>query len=83
MLGGVTGGRGDQLSGSVGPGGSSPSGGFALPSLPDNWNWAELPVKLTASETVSYNSNVLALPGGTAATNGAPQGDYTSTSSFG
>src|SRR5271168_935717 len=39
MLGGITGGRGDQLSSSVGlGGGSSPGGGFALPTLPENWS---------------------------------------------
>jgi hypothetical protein len=34
MLGGVTGGRGDELSGSVRMGGAAPSGGFALPRFP-------------------------------------------------
>ena len=80
MLGGVSGGRGDELSGSVG----APSPGvFALPSLPADWNWSELPVRLTASETVSYNSNIFALPIGTGVPNGGPQGDFTSTSSYG
>jgi hypothetical protein len=83
MLGGVTGGRGDQLSGSVESGGSSSSGGFALPSLPDNWNWADLPVRMTASETVSYNTNIFSLPNGTSLPNGEPKGDFTSTSSYG
>jgi hypothetical protein len=83
MLGGVTGGRGDQLSDSVWPGGSSSSGGFSLPSLPDNWNWADLPVRLTASEIVSYNSNIFSLPNGTSLPNGEPKGDFTSTSSYG
>ena len=31
MLGGVIGGRGDELSGSVGAAGQSPAGGFSLP----------------------------------------------------
>ena len=83
MLGGVTGGRGDELSGSVGAGGSSSSGGFSLPDLPADWNWSDLPVRLTASESISYNSNILALPTGTSAPNGQPQGDFTSQSSFG
>ena len=82
MLGSVTGGRGDQLSGSPSPGGSSP-GGFSLPDLPADWNWGDLPVRLTASESISYNSNVLALPAGVSATNGRPQGDFYSQSSFG
>ena len=82
MLGGVTGGWGDELSGSVGAGGPS-SGGFSLPALPDEWNWSDLPVRLSASESVSYNSNILSLPIGMSATNGLPQGDFTSTSSYG
>jgi len=48
MLGGVTGGWGDELSGSVGAGGPS-SGGFSGPALPDEWNWSDLPVRLSAS----------------------------------
>src|SRR5271163_1805412 len=60
MLGGITGGRGDQLSGSVGLGGASSPGGFALPTLPENW--ADMPFQLTASQSVSYNSNILAAP---------------------
>jgi hypothetical protein len=40
-------------------------------------------VRLSASETVSYNSNILALPTGTSSPNGQPQGDFTSQSSFG
>ena len=80
MLGGVSGGRGDELSGSVG----APSpGGFALPALPADWNWSELPVRLTASEAVSYNSNIFALPIGAFVPRGGPQGDFTSTSSYG
>ena len=64
MLGGVIGGRGDELSGSLGAGGSPPSGGFSLPDLSPDWNWSDLPVKLTASEAVSYNSNIFAIPNG-------------------
>ncbi|HZD30134.1 MAG TPA: hypothetical protein VE779_00590 [Candidatus Angelobacter sp.] len=80
MLGGATGGRGDELSGSVGAGGSS-SSGFSLPSLPGNWS--DLPVRLTASESVTYNSNIFAVPVGTSLPNDQPQGDFTSTSSYG
>jgi hypothetical protein len=42
-----------------------------------------LPVRLSASESVSYNSNILSLPIGMSTTNGLPQGDFTSTSSYG
>jgi hypothetical protein len=77
MLGGATGGRGDELSGSVAAGGTS---SFSLPGLPENWS--DLPVKLSASESVSYNSNILAAPVGTIL-NGQPRGDFTSTSSYG
>jgi hypothetical protein len=85
MLGGVTGGRGDELSGSVGMGAPS-SGGFALPTLPETWadaNWADMPFRLTASESVSYNNNIFSLPAGEALPGGEPRGDFTSTSSFG
>ena len=81
MLGGVTGGRGDELSGAVVTDGSSPSSAFALPTLPENWS--DMPFRMTASETVSYNSNILALPTGTTLIGGGPQGDFTSTSSYG
>jgi hypothetical protein len=78
MLGGVIGGRGDELSGSVGAGGSPPSGGFSLPDLSPDWNWSDLPVKLTASESVSYNSNIFAVPSGSnVLLNGQPHGDFT------
>jgi hypothetical protein len=84
MLGGVIGGRGDELSGSVGAGGSPPSGGFSLPDLSADWNWSDLPVKLSASESVSYNSNIFAVPSGSnLLLNGQPHGDFTSTSSYG
>jgi hypothetical protein len=86
MLGGVTGGRGDELSGSVGMGDAPSSGGFMLPTLPENWadaNWADMPFRLTASENVSYNNNIFALPAGESQPGGGPRGDFTSTSSFG
>lgn len=80
-LGAVTGGRGQELSGSVTPANGSPFGGLALPSIPQNW--ADLPFKLTASETVSYNSNINSLPIGFVNPRGGPQGDFTATSNFG
>jgi hypothetical protein len=79
-LGAVTGGRGQELSDSVTPASRPPFDGFVLPSVPENW--ADLPFKLTASQTVSYNSNVNSFPIG-AAPRGAILGDFTSTSNFG
>ncbi len=81
MLGGVTGGRGDQLSGSVGVGDPSSWAGFALPTLPENW--ADMPFRLTASESVSYNSNIFAVPTNVVTPSGQTRGDFTSQSSFG
>ncbi|MGC2783749.1 MAG: hypothetical protein WA397_07915 [Roseiarcus sp.] len=80
-LGAVTGGRGQELSGSVTPANGSPFGELALPSVPQNWG--DLPFKLTASETVSYNSNIDSLPIGFVNPRGGPQGDFTATSNFG
>jgi hypothetical protein len=80
-LGGVTGGRGQELSGSVTPSNAGSSDGFVLPSVPTNW--ADLPVKLTASETVSYNSNVNAIPIGQRVPPREVLGDFTSSSNFG
>ncbi len=80
-LGGVTGGRGQELSGSVTPSSAGSFDGFALPSVPANW--ADLPVKLTASESVSYNSNINGFPVGFPNPRGGPQGDFTATSNFG
>ena len=79
-LGAVTGGRGQELSGSVTPATGSSFDGLALPAVPENW--ADLPFKLTASQTVSYNSNVSSFPIGFAP-KGAILGDFTSTSNFG
>jgi hypothetical protein len=79
-LGAVTGGRGQELSGPVTPANGSPFDGLVLPSVPQNW--ADLPVKLNASETVSYNSNINGFPIG-AATPGQVVGDFTATSNFG
>jgi hypothetical protein len=55
-LGGVTGGRGQELSGSLAASNAAPSDGFVLPTLPENW--ADLPFTLRASQAVSYNSNI-------------------------
>ena len=79
-LGAVTGGRGQELSGSVTPANGSPFDGLALPSVPENW--ADLPFKLTASQTVSYNSNIRSFPVGVAP-RGTVLGDFTSTTNFG
>jgi hypothetical protein len=78
-LGAVTGGRGQELSSSVTPADGS-FDGFVLPSVPENW--ADLPFKLTASQTVSYNSNISSFPVGVAP-KGAILGDFTSTTNFG
>src|ERR1700722_13334947 len=78
-LGAVTGGRGQELSSSVTPANGS-LGGFVLPSVPENW--ADLPFKLTASQTESYNSNISTFPVGIAP-KGTVLGDFTSTSNFG
>jgi hypothetical protein len=81
MLGGVTGGRGDELSDSVGLGNASPSGAFVLPTLPENW--ADMPFQLTANEVVSYNSNIFGVPTNTVLPPGEQRGDWTSTSTVG
>ena len=78
-LGAVTGGRGQELSSSV----TSANGsldGLVLPSVPENW--ADLPFKLTASQTVSYNSNENSFPVGIAP-KGAVLGDFTTTTNVG
>ena len=79
-LGAVTGGRGQELSGSVTPASGSPFDGLVLPSVPENWS--DLPFKLTASQIVSYNSNISSFPIGFAP-KGAVLGDFTSTTNFG
>jgi hypothetical protein len=55
-------------------------GEFPLPSVPENW--ADLPFKLTASQDLSYNSNISSFPVGVAP-KGAILGDFTTTSNFG
>src|ERR1700722_3315602 len=78
-LGAVTGGRGRELSSSATPAEGSLDG-FFLPSVPGNW--ADLPFKLTASQTVSYDSNINSFPVGFAP-RGTTVGDFTSSSDFG
>jgi Putative beta-barrel porin 2 len=78
-LGAVSGGRGQELSSSVTAANGSLDG-FILPSVPENW--ADLPFKLTASQTESYNSNISSFPIGVAP-KGAILGDFTSTTNFG
>jgi hypothetical protein len=78
-LGAVTGGRGQELSSSVTAANGSLDG-LVLPSVPENW--ADLPFKLTASQTESYNSNISSFPVGVAP-KGAILGDFTSTTNFG
>ncbi len=80
-LGGVTGGRGQELSGSVTAANGSLFDGIVMPAVPENW--ADLPVNLTASQTLSYNSNVNSLPIGVPNPRGGPQGDFTWSSNFG
>src|SRR5208282_5174171 len=85
MLGGVTGGRGEDLSGAVGAastGANFPSlGGFVLPSLPENWS--DAPFKLTATEAIEYNSNIFAVANGFVLPAGDVRGDWLSTTTFG
>lgn len=81
-LGAVTGGRGQELSSSVTPSSASLIDGLVLPAVPENW--ADLPFRLTASQTLSYNSNVSSIPVGLSSlVPGAVLGDFTTTSSFG
>jgi hypothetical protein len=80
-LGGVTGGRGQELSGSVTAPTAPSLDGFALPAMPENW--ADLPFKLTASQQVSFNSNINAIPLGVPVPGGRVLDDFTSTTNFG
>jgi hypothetical protein len=79
-LGAVTGGRGQELSSSVTPATGFMTDGLALPAVPENWS--DLPFKLTASQTVSYNSNVSSFPVGVAPV-GTVLGDFTATTNVG
>jgi len=80
-LGGVTGGRGQELSGSLAAANPPPLGGFVLPALPENW--ADLPFMLTASQIESYNSNINGLPLGFPVPAGESRADLTSTTNLG
>ncbi len=80
-LGAVTGGRGQELSGSVTSANGSLFDGFVLPSMPENW--ADLPLKLTATQTTSFNSNINAVPLGLPVPAGEAKADFTSTTNFG
>jgi hypothetical protein len=83
MLGGVTGGRGQELSGAVTSSGPSfPSfDSVVLPTLPENWS--DSPVKLTASESVQYNNNIFGVPLGFALPAGSARGDFDTTTLVG
>jgi hypothetical protein len=59
---------------------SSSSGAFVVPTLPENW--ADLPFTMTASQTVSYNSNVNGVPIGFSLP-GQAVGDFTTTTNVG
>ena len=80
-LGGVTGGRGQELSGSLATASTPSLGGFALPSLPQNWD--DLPFTLTASQTESYSSNVNGIALGVPVPPGEARADLTSTTNVG
>ena len=77
----VTGGRGQELSGSLAVVNAPSPDGFALPTLPENW--ADLPFQLTASQTEGYNSNINAIALGTPVPAGESRGDLTSTTNLG
>jgi hypothetical protein len=85
MLGGVTGGRGDELSDAAGSGSAGPStppsDNFVLPTLPENWS--DLPVRLTASQSVAYNSNIFGAAVGVPLPSGSAHGDFISTTQLG
>src|SRR5579872_4767232 len=80
-LGGVTGGRGQELSGSLAAANTPSLGGFALPALPENW--ADLPFTLNASQTESYSSNINGIPLGVPVPVGEARADLTSTTNLG
>jgi hypothetical protein len=80
-LGGVTGGQGQELSGSLAAVNAPSPDAFALPTLPENW--ADLPFQLTASQTEAYNSNINAIALGATVPAGESRGDLTSTTNLG
>ncbi len=85
MLGGVSNGQGQELSGAVGPAPAGPSfpsfDAPVLPTLPENWS--DLPVRLTAPQSVAYNSNIFGVPVNFALPAGDQRGDFVSTTQFG
>jgi hypothetical protein len=85
ILGGVTGGRGDELSdaaGSASAGANSQtSDGFVLPTLPENWS--DLPVRLSASQSEAYDSNIFGIYNGFVLPQGSAHGDFFSTTEVG
>jgi hypothetical protein len=84
ILGGVTGGRGDELS-DAGPtsSGQNPqsANNLPLPTLPENWS--DLPVRLSASQSVAYNSNIFGVAEGVPLPAGSAHSDFISTTQFG
>jgi hypothetical protein len=80
-LGAVSGGRGQELSGSVTAANGSLFDGFVLPAVPENWS--DLPFKLTATQNVTYNSNINAIPLGSPVPAGSAQADLTTTTNVG
>jgi hypothetical protein len=80
-LGAVTGGRGQELSGSLAALNAPPLDGFALPTLPENWS--DLPVTLSASQIVSYNSNLNGIQLGVPLPPGESHADFTTTTNVG
>jgi hypothetical protein len=84
MLGGLTGARGEDISGAADGTPTAailPSWGGVFPRLPQNWS--DLPVQLKLWDSVGYNSNVLGLPTNTPVSSGLVRGDFQSISSYG
>ncbi len=85
MLGGVSNGQGQELSGAVGAAPAGPSlpsfDDPVLPTLPENWS--DLPVRLTASQSVTYNSNIFGVYNGFILPSGSAHGDFFSTTQVG
>ena len=85
MLGGATGARADDSTGLFDAAQSAAS----LPSWSEffqgiHQNWSDLPVRFTVSESVGYNSNILANPGNTLlGQTSKPLGAFESISSYG
>jgi hypothetical protein len=80
-LGAVSGGWAQELSGAVTAANGALFDGFVLPAVPENWS--DLPFKLTATQNISFNSNINAIPLGFPVPAGEAQADFTSTTNFG